>query len=279
MDRTIDHLCDRSACDDVGDDVGDEAAHLEGLSLLIADALHSAARSIELTPEATQVRVTLIAGTAQEQKPPISLSRYSGLIATVLRLCGIDENADATQPYAGPLTAVIDGQRVTLPVKLTPTPHGSAIHIDLPPSQGGVLAAIKRKLHRATVHLIEPSSDGLMDILRSQTAAGALEYQSCDAFALRLEVQNELGILASGRDVNAECITTALNLLALQLWHASRRELWQRAHAKGCRFVADAIGVKAEDVVRALDGLERKLMTTGMAAPVSAPAPAPEPAR
>jgi hypothetical protein len=201
----------------------------------------------------------------------IPQGHYPSLAALILRLCGLDDSADAQkQPQSGAMAATLDGHRVTLPVQMTPSADGSTFHIDLPATEPGIVAAIKRKLHRPTVLMLEPSTDGLMDILRSQTAAGALEHQSIGSFAFRLEVQNELAVLASGREVSGESVTTALNLLSLQMCHGPRRELWQRAHAKGCRFVADAVGVTPEDVVRMLDGLQRRFAATPAASATTA---------
>ena len=93
----------------------------------------------------------------------------------------------------------VDGHRITLPVRITPMAEGLAFQIDLPPAgDSGVFAAIKRKLHRPSVRLLEPSGDPLMEILRSQTAQGAFDGTSCAAVALMVDVRTELEVLAAG---------------------------------------------------------------------------------
>jgi hypothetical protein len=188
----------------------------------------------------------------------IPLRMHKPLVALVKRLAGMDP-AITGQPQSGALAAKVDDTRVTFPVRLKSTGDGDAITIDLPVHQAGMIAAIKRRLHTPKVRLIDPTGQSPLDVLSSQSAAGAFALLPADVAARAADVRRALETLP---DVNATIVTdlvlqTALCLLSLQTTHAARRDLWSRAHAKGVRYVAMELGVKPEEVTTLLEQLAK----------------------
>jgi hypothetical protein len=161
-----------------------------------------------------------------------------------------------------------------LPVHITPGADGESIRIELPLPAVGAIAAIKRKLHTPTVRLVEPEADVLLAMLATQSAEGAFAYWPAGSTVASMEISNELAMLAGkgvGGAIPDAVLATVMCLLAMQTSHAARRDLWQRAHAKACGFVAKTLGVKMEELTGRLNWLARTFAarTAGAAAAAS----------
>jgi hypothetical protein len=211
-----------------------------------------------LQPTAQRVNAIFVVGaTARQASDGMPLRLHRALTAQIKQLAGIDAAATAQQPQAGALAANVDERRATFPVQITPTPHGDAIRIDLPPAQHTLMAAIKRRLRKPRVRLLDAAGESLMLLLALQSAEGSFAFLPAGVATRSGEMHQALEALprVSAGAVTQKVFETAMCLLSLQTTHAARRDLWHRAHAKGVRFVATALGVKPEEVAALLDRL------------------------
>jgi hypothetical protein len=262
MDDSIDRLRDDIGAFDAGD--AKDALLRKLLASIITDALKAGADSIELEPSSDRVTALLVTGGARREADRIPLRMYEPLIALIKRLAGLDTPLSG-QPPAGALVVDVDGHRLPFPVRVKPTSDGDAIGIDLPPAQHTLLAAIKRRLRKPRVRLLDAAGESLMMLLALQSAEGSFAFLPPAVAARSTEVYRALEAHAGGNAgaVTQQVFETAMCLLSLQTTHAARRDLWHRAHAKGVRFIATALGVKPEAVAALVDRL--------MVQPVSPP--------
>src|SRR2546423_15201303 len=93
------------------------------------------------------------------------------------------------------------------------------------------------------------------DLLAHQTAEGSFELDGDDVidtcyFASHVDIEQELKILSSGAiaTIPPEIIATAAALLMLQKRYPGESALWDRAHAKGRRWLANQLGASPKDV-------------------------------
>jgi hypothetical protein len=116
------------------------------------------------------------------------------------------------------------------------------------------------------VWIVMPDAVSVRDLLAHQTAAGSFELDGDRAidtcyFSLHAEIEQELKVLTGGAiaTIPREVLVTAAALLTMQKHYASESALWDRAHAKGRRWLANQLGASPRDVKTTLDGLAKKL--------------------
>jgi Ca-activated chloride channel family protein len=235
----------------------EETAPLAAVEAAIAAALHAGAIAVEFLPRNDAVHVRQFVNNARSEVSTIPLNQWPAVSAALCDAAGYDNTG-------GMLEVEIDGMRTKLEVTGAPVGNGEMITIVLPAPQAGVVGKVKRALHTPKVFIVMPAAVSVRELLKCQSADGSFDADACEGIlddGHRQDVAQELEILSAGvvKQLPREVLVTASALLAMQKRFAGESALWDRAHAKGRRYLANALGASPNAVKMTLDGLAKKM--------------------